>query len=63
MLDVFGGILVIFAAIVVNAAAGSGPNRFSIVAVLLAACGCYLIYNGYDGRPSIVGPWVPWWYN
>lgn len=60
-LDAIGGIFLIFAAVIANAASGGGPNRVSIVAVILTTIGFYLIYNGYLGRPSYLAPWLPYW--
>jgi hypothetical protein len=58
--DAIAGILLVFAAIIANAASDAGPNRVSILAVVLGVLGAYLVYNGYMGRPSYVRPWLPY---
>lgn len=59
-IDAVGGIFLILASIILNAASGAGANRFSVLAVILATLGFYLIYNGYLGRPSYLAPYLPY---
>lgn len=59
-IDAIGGIFLMFAAVIAHAATEAGPNRISIPAVILAALGGYLIYNGYSGGPSRLAPWLPY---